>query len=131
MERLHDWLKPWMPRFLGLLYAANATGEPTDLDSLTEQLLEEYEHRLPPGDPELFASIAAVTVRQALADLAHHGAVVLTGADDEPEAVSQGPQCGQPRLAPAQHALTSARRAIPGCSRSGRQNMLLLGTLTL
>lgn len=26
MERLHDWLKPWMPRLLGLLYAANAAG---------------------------------------------------------------------------------------------------------
>src|SRR5439155_1262459 len=68
MERLHDWLKPWMPRFLGLLYAANAAGEPADLGALTEQLLVEYVDRLPPGDPELFASIAAITVRQALAD---------------------------------------------------------------
>jgi hypothetical protein len=80
-ERLHDWLKPWVPRFLGLLYAANADGEPADLDTLTEQLLDEYDHRLPPGDPELFASIAAVTVRQALADLTHHGAVVVTGTN--------------------------------------------------
>lgn len=83
MERLHDWLRPWMPRFLGLLYAANAASGPADLDALIDQLLEEYEHRLPPGDPELFASIAAVTVRQALADLAHHGAVVVTGAIGE------------------------------------------------
>jgi hypothetical protein len=51
MERLHDWLKPWMPRFLGLLYAASAAGEPADLDALTKHLLDEYEHRLPPGTP--------------------------------------------------------------------------------
>lgn len=85
MERLHDWLKPWMPRFLGLLYAANASGEAADVEALMEQLLEEYEHRLPPRDPELFASIAALTVRQALADLARHGAVVVTGAAAEPD----------------------------------------------
>lgn len=84
-ERLHDWLKPWAPRFLGLLYAANTTGEPADLDALTEQLLDEYDHRLPPGDPDLFASIAAVTVRQALAGLARHGAVVVASADGEPD----------------------------------------------
>jgi len=85
MERLHDWLKPWMPRFLGLLYAANVAREPADVDALTEQLLDEYEDRLPPGDPDVFASIAAVTVRQSLADLAHHGALPVTGTSGEPD----------------------------------------------
>lgn len=84
MERLHDWLKPWMPRFLGLLYAANATGDPADFDALTDQLLDEFEDRLPAGDPDLFAGIAAVTVMQSMADLANHGALVVTDANGEP-----------------------------------------------
>jgi hypothetical protein len=84
-ERLRDWLKPWAPRSLGLLYAATAGGEPADLETLTDQLLDEYDHRLPPDDPDLFANLAALTVRQVLADLAHHGAVVVTGASGEPD----------------------------------------------
>jgi hypothetical protein len=84
-ELLHDWLRPWMPRFLGLLYAANAGGEPADVEALWDLLLDEYEQRLPPGDPELFAGIAAVGVRQTLADLVRHGAVVVTGANTEPD----------------------------------------------
>lgn len=82
-ERLHDWLKPWVPRSLGMLYAAAAGGEPAELETLTDQLLDEFDHRLPPGNPDVFAHLAALTVRQALADLAHHGAVVVTGAGDE------------------------------------------------
>jgi hypothetical protein len=84
-ERLHEWLQPWMPRFLGLLYAANAGGEPTDVEALWDLLLDEYEQRLPPGDPDLFAGMAALAVRQALSDLAHHGAVVVIGANTEPD----------------------------------------------
>ncbi|GGM83718.1 hypothetical protein ACFFX1_36140 [Dactylosporangium sucinum] len=84
-EQLRTWLQPWVPRYLGLLYAASATGEPADMDALTEQLLDEYDHRLPPGDPELFAGLAAITVRQTLAGLAHHGAVAVTGANGEPD----------------------------------------------
>jgi hypothetical protein len=83
--QLRDWLRPWAPRFLGLLYAANASGGPADLDTLTDQLLYEYAHRLPPGDPELPASLATITVRQTLADLAHHGAVTVTGTAAEPD----------------------------------------------
>jgi hypothetical protein len=82
-EHLRDWLKPWAPRSLGLLDAANAAGEPADLQALTERLLAEYEHRLPPGDPDLFAGLAAAAVRQTLADLAHHGAVTVTNAGGE------------------------------------------------
>jgi hypothetical protein len=76
---LRDWLRPWAPRFLGLLYAASASSGPADLDALTDQLLDDYDQRLPPGYPELFAGLAAITVRQTLADLAHHGAVTVTG----------------------------------------------------
>jgi hypothetical protein len=82
---LRDWLRPWAPRFLGLLYAASASSGPADLEALTDQLLDEYAQRLPPGDPELFAGLAAITVRQTLADLAHHGAVTVTGGTVEPD----------------------------------------------
>jgi hypothetical protein len=82
-EHLRDWLQPWVPRFLGILYTATAAGEPVDLDLLINQLLDEYAHRLPPGDPDLFAGLAAVAVRNALSDLADHGAVIVTGVGDE------------------------------------------------
>ncbi len=82
-NQLRDWLHPWAPRTLGLLYAASAAGKCADLDELTQQLLAEYDHRLPPGDPALFAVLAAAAVRQVLASLAHHGAVTVIGADDE------------------------------------------------
>jgi hypothetical protein len=81
-EHLRDWLQPWVPRFLGILYAITA-GEPADLDLLTEQLIDEYAHRLPPGDPDLFAGLAAAAVRNALSDLADHGAVTVTGVRDD------------------------------------------------
>jgi len=82
---LRDWLRPWAPRLLGMLYTARASSGPADLEALTDQLLDEYAQRLPPGDPELFAGLAAITVRQTLADLAHHGAVTVTGATVEPD----------------------------------------------
>jgi hypothetical protein len=81
-EHLRDWLQPWAPRSLGLLYATSAAGESADLDGLIEQLLAEYDHRLPRGDPGLFAGLATA-VRQIVADLAYHGAVTVTGADGE------------------------------------------------
>src|SRR5262249_7717424 len=74
---LPGWLQPWAPRFLGLLYAASASSGPADLDTLTDQLLDEYAQRLPPGEPELFAALAAGNVRQTMADLAQHGAVTV------------------------------------------------------
>jgi len=79
-EHLRDWLRPWMPRFLGLLYATSAAGQPAALDTLTEQLLDECHQRLPSGDPDLFAGLAATAVRNTLADLAGHGAVTVAGA---------------------------------------------------
>jgi hypothetical protein len=82
---LRDWLRPWAPRLLGLLYVASASSGPADLDALTDQLLDEYAGRLPPGDPELFAGLAAITVRQTLADLAQHGAITVTRATDDPD----------------------------------------------
>ncbi len=86
-EYLRDWLQPWMPRLLGLLYAASAAASPTDLNAITAQLLDEYAYRLPAGAPDLFAGVAVTTVRLALADLAHHGAVTVTvtGDGDEPD----------------------------------------------
>ena len=83
-EHLRDWLQPWMPRFLGILYMATAAaGEPADLEHLTEQLLDEDAHRLPPGDPDLFAGLAAAAVRNTISDLVDHGAVTVTGARDD------------------------------------------------
>ena len=82
---LRDWLQPWVPWFLGLLYATTAD-EPADLELLTEQLLDEYAHRLPPRDPDLFAGLAATAVRNALSDLAGHGAVTITGVRDDLDA---------------------------------------------
>jgi hypothetical protein len=77
---LRDWLQPWMPRFLGILYTIG--GEATDVDTVTDQLLDEYADRLPPGDPDLFAALAAATIRHTLADLLDHGAVTITGTPD-------------------------------------------------
>ena len=82
-EHLRDWMRPWMPRFLGILYAATAGGEPAVLDTMIDQLLDEYEHRLPPGAPALFAGLAAAVVRNTLSDLADHGAVAVAGIRDE------------------------------------------------
>jgi hypothetical protein len=82
-EHLRDWLRPWTPRFLGILYAATASGEPAVLDTMVDQLLDEYERRLPPGDPALFAGLAAAVVRNTLSDLADHGAVAVAGISDE------------------------------------------------
>ncbi|HKT04011.1 MAG TPA: hypothetical protein VJT31_31160, partial [Rugosimonospora sp.] len=82
---LRGWLQPWAPRFLGLLYAATATTGPADLDAVTKQLLHEYAQRLPRREPELFAALAAGTVRQTLADLTHHGAVTVTGTTITPD----------------------------------------------
>jgi hypothetical protein len=79
-EHLRDWLQPWAPRVLGILYA---TGQATDLDTITGQLLDEYADRLPPGDPDLFASLAGIAVRNTLADLSSHGAVTVTGVSDD------------------------------------------------
>jgi hypothetical protein len=76
-------LQPWVPRVLGILYATTAAGEPADLDLRTEQLIDEYAHRLPSGDPDLFAGLAAAAVRNALSDLADHGAVTVTGVRDD------------------------------------------------
>jgi hypothetical protein len=81
-EHLRDWLRPWMPRFLGILYTATASGEPAVLDTMIDQLLGEYERRLPPGDPALFAGLAAAFVRNTLSDLADHGAVTVAGIGD-------------------------------------------------
>ncbi|GAA2605645.1 hypothetical protein [Paractinoplanes durhamensis] len=69
-EHLRDWMRPWMPRFLGILYTATASSEPAVLDTMIDQLLDEYERRLPPGDPALFAGLAAAVVRNTLSDLA-------------------------------------------------------------
>jgi hypothetical protein len=95
-EHLRDWLRPWTPRFLGILYAATAAGDPADLGTLTDQLLDEYAHRLPPGDPDLFANLAATAVRNTLADLASHGAVTVTGAnpDVDPRATAAAAALG-------------------------------------
>jgi hypothetical protein len=82
-EPLRDWLRPWMPRFLGILYTATASGEPAVLDTMIDQLLDEYERRLPPGDPALFAGLAAAVIRNTLSDLADHGAVAVAGISDE------------------------------------------------
>jgi hypothetical protein len=82
-EHLRDWLRPWMPRFLGILYTATASGEPAVLDTRIDQLLDEYEPRLPPGDSALFAGLAAAVVRNTLSDLADHGAVAVAGISDE------------------------------------------------
>jgi hypothetical protein len=72
-----------MPRFLGILYSATASGEPAVLDTLIDQLLDEQERRLPPGDPVLFAGLAAAVIRNTLSDLADHGAVAVAGIGDE------------------------------------------------
>jgi hypothetical protein len=82
-EHLRDWLRPWTPRFLGILYTATASGEAAILDTMIDQLLDEYERRLPPGDPALFAGLAAAVVRNTLSDLADHGAVAVAGIGDE------------------------------------------------
>jgi hypothetical protein len=82
-EHLRDWLDPWTPLFLDLLYAAG--GGPADLEALTDRMLGEQAGRLPGGDPELFAGIAATTVRNILAALARHGAVAVTGGTEDPE----------------------------------------------
>jgi hypothetical protein len=82
-EHLRDWLQPWVPRFLGILYPATAAGEPADLGLLTDQLLDEYANRLPPGDPDLLSGIAAAAVRHILSDLADHGAVTVTAVRDD------------------------------------------------
>jgi hypothetical protein len=82
-EHLRDWLRPWMPWFLGILYTATASGEPAVLDTMIDQLFDEYERRLPPGDPALFAGLAAAVVRNTLSDLAAHGAVAVAGIGDE------------------------------------------------
>jgi hypothetical protein len=87
-EHLRDWLRPWMPRFLGILYTATASGEPAVLDTLIDQLLDEYERRLPPGDPVLFAGLVAAVIRNTLSDLADHGAVTVAGIG---EAVNDRP----------------------------------------
>jgi hypothetical protein len=79
-DHLREWLKPWAPRSLGMLYATSVTGKPTDLDTLTEQLLAEFAHRLPPSEIDLFAGFATMSVRNTLADLANHGAVTVAGA---------------------------------------------------
>jgi hypothetical protein len=47
-EHLRDRLRPRTSRFPGILYAVTAAGEPADLDTLTDQLLDKYAHRLPP-----------------------------------------------------------------------------------
>lgn len=83
-EQIREWLRPWVPRFLGMLYAASAAGEPADLEALTERLVDEDDHRLPSDDSVLFAVLAATAVRQTLADLANHGAVTVTGAQPDP-----------------------------------------------
>jgi hypothetical protein len=82
-EHLRDWLRPWMPRFLAILYTATASGEPAVLETVIAQLLGEYESRLPPGDPALFAALAAAVIRNTLSDLTEHGAVAVGGLDDD------------------------------------------------
>lgn len=67
----------------GILYAATAIGEPAVLDTIIDQLLDEYEHRLPPGNPALFAGLAAAVVRNTLSDLADHGAISMVGISGE------------------------------------------------
>jgi hypothetical protein len=81
-EHLRDWLAPWTPLFLELLCAADG---PADLDALIDRLLEEQVGRLPSGDPDLFAGIAATAVRNILATLARHGAVAVDGVPEDPE----------------------------------------------
>ena len=50
---------------------------------MIDRLLDEYEHRLPPGDPALFAGLAAAVVSNTLSELADHGAVAVAGISDE------------------------------------------------
>lgn len=84
-DLLDDWLQPWAPRLLGLLYAATAPdGAPTDLDVLVAQLLDEYASRLPASDPDMFAHLATTNLHHVLGALADHGAVAAD-TDDAPE----------------------------------------------
>ncbi|MCK9902154.1 hypothetical protein CC117_25535 [Parafrankia colletiae] len=82
-EHLRDWLRPWVPWFLGSLYTATAAGEPADLDLLTDEVLDDHADQVPPGDPEMFAALAAASIRMTLASLADHGAVTVTGAPED------------------------------------------------
>lgn len=102
-DRLRDWLQPWAPRLLGMLYETSAAGQAADLATLSAQLLGEYAHRLPPGDPDLFAGLAGLAVRSTLADLANHGAVTGASIDHDPRVSATAAVFGSPTW-----ALTSA-----------------------
>jgi hypothetical protein len=80
---MQDWLRPWAPRFLGMLYADTGADEPTRLDTVAEQLLDEYADKLPPSGPDVFAALAVAAVRNTLAALAGHGAVTITAPGDD------------------------------------------------
>lgn len=82
-KHMHDWLRPWTPRFLGILYADTGAGEPARLDTVAEKLLDKYADKLPPSDPDVFAALAAALVRNTLAALAGHGAVTITATGDD------------------------------------------------
>jgi hypothetical protein len=107
MTHLRDWLRPWAPRLLNLLHTttAGADSPPADLDTLTDQLIEDNAHQLPPGDPDLFASLAAAAIGNIVADLAQHGALTLTGPTNhadvaDPAAAKLGTATSTPTTPP-------------------------------
>jgi hypothetical protein len=82
-RHMQDWLRPWTPRFLGILYADTGAGDPVRLETVAEKLLDEYADKLPPSDPDVFAALAAALVRNTLAALAAHGVVTITATGDD------------------------------------------------
>jgi hypothetical protein len=80
---VREWLRPWTPRFLGLLYAAST--QTSGFDDLVDQMLTEYAHDVPPDDGDLLAGVAATVVRQTMAELTGHGAVEVSGVDADPD----------------------------------------------
>lgn len=77
LEQLHEWLRPWAPQLLSLLYR-RVSDDPSDLDVAIDDLIEENAGLLPHAESDLFAGLVAAHLRQVLSALERHGAVRVT-----------------------------------------------------
>lgn len=101
-ERLRDWARPWLPRFLGTLYTDHPDEELVEVGVLMDAVATERAEAVPARDSTMLTALAGSLVLRGLSLLAEHGAV-------EVEVSAGGPA---PGLAPAARAVGMAPWAV-------------------
>lgn len=77
---IRSWLGQWTPHLLRELAAMPDDGASTDLEELVQAVVVSRISRVPRQEREMFTSLAAIAMYNALGALVQHGAAVVEGA---------------------------------------------------